>query len=716
VEAVTGPYFELLGMKPVIGRVFLASEHETPGTHPVVLLSHGFWQRRFGGDPAVLGQTIGLNHHQLTVVGVLPEGFKGLTGSAEVWVPMMMLPTLVYQGVLTQRWAHWFQAIGRVKEGVPLEQARRDAAEAGRQVDLAHPGPFGSMTWGASITPYLEARVDASVRTSVLVLFGAVAFVLLIASVNIANLMLARAAARQRELAIRTALGARRSRIVRQLLTESVLLALVGGTLGLLLSMWGVDFLAALWPRQVAGGPGSRELEFLDPSLIRLDWPVILFGLALSAGTGLLFGAIPALKASGGSLTAALKEGAGFTARGLGSLKRLNARGALVIAEVALALVLLVGAGLMIRSFARLRGIDPGFDARGVLTLRVAQPRSAAWADRPAELVDALLERVGALPGVRAVGADSCAPFDSRSCDVTVVMHIPGHPTISERGGPQITVHTITPDQLDVLRVPLLRGRRLGAADRAGAPLVAMLNETAARQLFPGEEAIGRRIRVGIGMFGENETAEIVGIVGDVRYVAVHEEPKLDIYVPYAQYPNDVMLHVRTDTDPASLAAAVRREVLALDPDLPVFDVRTLTERSADATARTRVSALLLGVFASLALVLAALGIYGVIAYSVAQRTHEMGLRMALGARRGDVVRLVVRQGMTLVLVGIAAGLAGAFGLTRLLASMLYGVRATDPATFAVIALLLTAVAFLASWLPARRATRVDPSSALRSE
>ena len=716
MEAVSASYFPTLGVPALLGRTFLAEEDSTPGTHPVAILSHALWQRRFGGDSSVLGRTLTLNKVPFTVVGVAPAPFEGLSGSIDVWVPMMMVPTLTYPEALEERWSHWFEVVARLAPDRSLEQARADVAMAGDVVHRAHRAPFdeSGSRGSAFIAPLREARSDPMIRRSIGVLLGAVGFVLLIACANVANLLIARAAGRQREIGIRLALGAGRVRLVRQLLTESMLLAIAGGLGGVLLALWTTDLLSALRPERTATW-GIRSTELLDLSSLAVDARVLAFAFGLALVTGLLFGLLPAIGTSRPSLTDALKEGLSGRSRSLGSGGRLTGRGALVAAEVAMALVLLIGAGLLLRSFALRQGVDMGFDPRNVLTLRMNPADGDYTRETAPQMHQRVIERLAALPGVVAVSVDKCTPL-SNACNGSVVTRVDDKDFGLTATDAMIGVHFIGPDHLRVLGVPLLRGRAFTLQDRQGSPRVVLINEAAARKWWPGEDPVGRRISIGIGYFRDS-TAEVVGVIGNVSYGAIESTPEPAAFIPNLQYssPNTFVL-IRTEGDPAGIVSAVRREVLAVDPDLPVFGIRTMEERVSDALSRARFGSMLLAVFAAIALVLAAVGVYGVMAYAVTQRTHEMGVRMALGAERRDVLRLVLRQGAWLAALGIATGLVAAVALTRVLSSLLYGVSPTDLPTFAAISLALGAAALLATYVPARRATRVDPMQALRGE
>jgi putative ABC transport system permease protein len=693
---VTPDLFPMLGVRPAQGRTFLPEEAQ-PGHDGVVVLSHGVWQRVFGSDPNVVGKTLTINGRARAVVGVMPPDFQ-FYDKAEAWAPLALNPNDASPGA---RRAHYLIAAARLRPGVTIRQAQAEMNAINQRLGALYPETNSNRAVKlVSVHDYAVGDV----RPALLVLLGTVGFVLLIACANVANLLLARGAARQRELAVRVALGARRSRIVRQLLTESALLALVGGALGLLVALWGVDLLVGNIP------PGWIDAIPLSRG-IGIDLRVLAFALLLSLLTGLVFGLVPALQISKPDLNSVLKEG-GRTGAGGGAGQR-RLRDLLVVAEVALSLTLLIGAGLMIRSFIGLMRVTPGFNPERVLTMQTALPGLKYAKDEQVTAFYAqALERIASVPGVVSVGVTTNLPLGGS--DQTTKVIVSGRPAPPSGQAPEVSFRDVSPDYFRALEIPLLKGRAFSARDTADAPGVAIVNETMARRLFGSpEEAIGQRLTDEDG----RGAREIVGLVSDVRHSGLDGELRAEMFVPFTQESSNGMTFVvRTASDPAGFVSAVRGQLRAVDKDQPVDQVRTMTQVIAESVSQRRLTMLLFGLFAALALVLATIGIYGVMSYSVTQRSHEIGIRLALGAQRSDVFKLVVGQGMILTLGGVALGLAAAFGLTRVLASLLYGVTATDPLTFAAISLLLLAVALVACLVPARRAMKVDPMIALRYE
>jgi putative ABC transport system permease protein len=708
-EIVSESYFPTLGVNALVGRNFLPEEDATPETRFVTILGNGLWLRRFGGDPKIVGKTVTLDTKPYTVVGVLPAGFRALSGLAEIWVPVHTLNARN----LTGRWNHSYELIARLKPGVAYGQAKAAVTVAGVQVDQAHQDAVFH-DWGAKARTMDEARVEPAIRKSVLVLFGAVGCVLLIACVNIANLLLARATSREREIAVRLAVGAGRGRLVRQLLTESVLLAMLSAVASVAIAWLGVRLLSVINP--ATGSVFGRRfsgLTVLGLGSIHLDSRALLFTCSIALATGVLFGLLPALQASRPSLTDALKTG-GSKASGLGSGRILTGKSLLITSEIALALMLLIGAGLMIKSFARLMATRIGVDVDNVLTLRVNLPAIPETGDTSVAFFTELQRRIQALPGVVDAGMHYCFPL-AGGCNATGI-EFKDRPPVGRGSQPIVGIQWASPEYFKTMRVPLIKGRLFTSADRLGAPRVVLINETAARRFWPSEDPIGKPIAVGQGE-GFDDRAEVIGIVADVRYGQMDEPPSPDVYINYMQSPyGSLMLFVRTAGNPTALTDAVRREVHSLNRNLPVFDVLTMRERIRDATSKARFSATLLMTFAAIALILAAVGIYGVMSYAVTQRTREIGIRVALGARPGEVRALVLRRAVVLTAAGIGLGLAGAAGVTRVLSTLLYEVKPSDPSTYALVAGLLGLVSLSASYIPAVRATRVDPLTALRAE
>ena len=712
VEMVSASYFPLLGVEAAVGRVFTADEDRVPEANLVALLSYGFWQRRFGGDVQVIGNTIELDKNLFTVVGVLPPGFRGQNGTADIWATMMAAPLLRFKTTLTNPRNYWFQVIGRLTEGVSFAQAQSELQLVTAEIDQRYPPPRQTLAGAANtvtIEPLQAAKLDPAIKKSFLVLLGAVGLVLLIACANTANLLLARAVTRRREFALRSALGASRPRLIRQLLTESVTLAVISGALGVLIARWLLELLKAFRPSDDAQfwSAYTRTFDFFT---IDLDWRVLSFSFALAFLTGVLFGLIPAIQSSFINLNVALKEGAGASGAGFRNARRVSARAFLVTCEIALSLTLLIGAGLMLKSLTLLQAINLGFSPENVITM------AAPSRDATPALYDQLLERIRVLPGVEEAAVGSSAPllgYASKGAG----MEIEGRTTDVPSG---VGFHVVSPEFFTTLRINLQKGRMFTQYDRIGTPRVAVINQTAADQLFPAEEPLGKRIRPHIEPAYETEDkfVEIVGVVVDAKYDNIEQAVEPDIYLSSLQptsLPAQTLI-VRSSADSGALIAAVRSEVLALDRNVPLTQIKTMSDRAAEVTSRTRFIALLLGFFAGVALLLSAIGIYGVMAYNVSARTREMGIRIALGAQTSDVLRLVMRDGLMLIAAGLAIGLTAAWAANRVLASQLYEVSASDPQTFVIVALVLAVVASVACYLPARRATRTDPISALRNE
>ena len=689
---VTANFFEVIGVNPAIGRGF-AEDEDQPGKTPVVLLSHGLWQRRFGGDANIVGKIITLNGIGRTVIGVMPEGFN-YPGGAELIAPITITPELA-----RSRGNHSYYVIGRLKPNVTAAQAHADLATIASRLEKEYAET--NTGWGVATYPFIEDAVRLY-RSALLVLMAAVGFVLLIVCANVANLMLARAASRRKEMSLRAALGANRWQIIRQLLTESILLALVGGTLGILIAIWGVDLLRNLNPGEAAKfAPGWDRLG--------VSLPVLAFNLGISLLSGLFFGLVPALQLSRTDLNEGLKEGGRQASTGSHRLRSM-----LVISEVALSLMLLVSAGLLMRSFVSLLKTSPGFSSDNLLTMRLALP-AAKYAEDPQKVsfYSALTERVLTLPGVESAALVNYLPLGgSNSSDTFLIEGAPEPAPGQELLG---RYRVCSPRYFETMGIPIMKGRSFTEQDRAGATPVIIVNETLAKRFWPGTDPVGKRMRI-TGPLDKNPWMQVVGVIPDVKHdLSVPVTP--EYYLPYAQDPwGSMVLIAKTTGDPSAMAASMRQQVWSLDKDQPVFDVRTMEEVRALSVSIHSFSSISLGIFAGIALLLAAIGIYGVMSYAVTQRTQEIGIRMALGARTADVLRLVVRNGMSLALIGVIAGLAGAYGVTRLLASLLFGVSPTDLLTFCSVTLGLLLVALLACYIPARRATKVDPLVALRYE
>jgi putative ABC transport system permease protein len=696
--AVSPGLFELLAVEPIWGRTFSNGEDQ-PGRDGVVMLSYGLWQRRFNADRAVVGRPITVDGRSCMVIGVMPPGFQfpGSTGTilniftappAKLWVPLALTPQ-----AWSQRSSHFLQVIARLKPGVTLGHAQAEMDSIEQQLVRAYPRDYiGSDVKLVS----LHAQVVGSYRPALLVLLGAVALVLLIGCANVANLLLARAVGRQREVAIRAALGAGRFRLVQQLITESLVLAVVGGALGVLLAGWGVSLLKVILPD-----------NFPNPDAIRINAPVLLFTTLVSLATGLIFGLAPALQTSRTLLADSLRE----SERGGESLRHNRLRSVLVVSEIALAMILLMGTGLMLRSFVHLQEVKPGFKPDHLLTMEISLPEAKYPDPQKSAFFARLLERVRHLPGVQSAGAIGHLPL---SGDIeSYAMWVEGRaPLPNEYANPDC--HVVEPGYFQAMRIPLVAGRYFDERDDAQSPHALIINEVVARNVFPNENPLGKRLRMGFNGF----TGAIVGVVGNTKDLTLDSASSEEVYTPFSQAPswNSMTLTIRTTSPPLALAGPVRQLVLGIDRDQPVSKVRTMDEVVGASVAAPRFRTLLLALFGLTALLLAGLGIYGVMSYTVSQRTREIGIRMALGAEQPEVIKLVLRHGLALTLAGLGTGLVGALALTHLLSTMLYEVRPTDPLTFAGVTLVLTASALLANYIPARRATKVDPMEALRYE
>jgi predicted permease len=697
---VSADLFPLLGVQAAMGRVF-SHEDDKNGAPLTVILSHKLWKQRYNSDPNIVGSSMTLDSKSYTVIGVMPEGFQFPVQNdpVELWTTYANSLTPTDGGTIAdQRGAHFLQVIARLKPGVTIEQARAAMATIGAR--LSEKYPDSNTDWGATANPAHEDLVG-DVRPALLILMGAVGCVLLIACTNVASLLLARATTRHKEMAIRAALGASRMRVIRQLLTESILLAIAGGALGLLIALWGTDALVA-----ASGDQLPRAAQ------IGLDMRVLGFTLLVSILTGVLFGLVPAIHSSKTDLNEALKEGGRGTSEGV---RRNRLRSVLVTVEVAFAVVLLIGAGLLIQSLWRLQSVNTGIHTHNVITFDLGVPEVKYSPAKQSEFYRQLQARLAALPGVEA--ASGVMPLPLGNSSMSISFEIEGQP-LPPGQHPSSAYRTVSLDYFRAMGIRLIKGRDFNEHDGYNAPAVIIINEAYAARFFPDEDPIGKRIRPGMSVEpGKKPWREIVGVVDNVRFRGLSKDFAPEYYVPESQMPMDSMtLVVKTASDPHGIVSAVREEVRNMDKDLPLYNIQTMDEYLSAAVAQPRLTTLLLVIFAGLALALTAIGLYGVMSYSVAQRTHEIGIRMALGARPTDVLRLVVKQGMTLAGLGVGIGLVGAFFATRVMASLLFGISAKDPLTFATIALIIAAVALAACFVPARRATKVDPMVALRYE
>jgi predicted permease len=706
---VSADFFRLFGAVPIVGRTF-SQEEDRPAGGFTVVLGHGFWRRRFGGDLSVVGRTILFNGQPHEVIGVLgpvdTTAIQSALGTPEVWLPFQIDPNSTMQG-------NFFTVAGRLRPGVSVDSGTAQLAAAAAEFREAFPQALAPQV-GFGVQS-LQEMIVRNVRSSLWILVGAVGFVLLIACANVANLLLVRATVRQREIAIRSAIGAARGRIARQLITESLLLSLLGGALGLVLGMIGIRALLAL-------NPGNIPRVGIDGAAVGVDLRVLAFTGVISIVTGLVFGLFPALRAARVDLSATLKESAGRSGTGF---RQNKTRAVLVISEVSLALILLVGAALLIRTYVALRAVDPGFDPRHVLTMRMSL--SGARFERAATIGQLMRdgrERLEALPEVEAAAASCCVPLQG---GFGLGFIIEGRPLDGPaHGGGSFT--PISANYFTVFRIPLLGGRYFTEQDSTGTPAVVIINQAMARQYWPEGTPVGERLTIGRGLGPgmEHPTAEIVGVVGDVRDGALNRDPNPIMYIPWAQLPDahsanllsitSLAWVVRTRAQPLTLSEAIQKQLRDASGGLPVARLRVMDDVVSQSTARSDFNMLLLTIFAGSALILAAIGVYGLMAYSVQQRTQEMSVRLALGADTSRVRNMVIRQGMGLVLIGVIIGVASAFALARVMTTFLFGVTPRDPVVFVAVPLVLAAVAWLGVWLPARRAARVDPVLALRVE
>ena len=682
---VTANFFTLLGANAALGRTFV-SEEGAPGHSRVVVLSNGLWRRQFGANPQVIGQQIQLERTDFQVVGVMPSDFKSPAGEADLWLPIDRQPNEIDRGQT------YLQAIARMKPGVTIEQAQADANAIA--ATLASRFPASNRGRGLALVPLLEQTVGAA-RTALLIVFGAALFVLLIACANVANLFLVRIAGRERELAIRVALGATRWRIIQQLLTETMLVFAAGGLLGLLVAQWTLRLLQRISPGNI---PRLDEVG-IDPA-------TLLFTFTISLLTGGAFGLAPALHGSVPGLNSSLKAGK------LGAKQRL--RDGFVIAQIAFALVLLIGAGLMVKSFVRISNAPPGFDPHNLLVVRLFLDDDYRKDQRQVAFYRELTQRLKSLPGVTEAGAATVLPMNPFGIDFDVPWYREGEAEPQRANASKARFRSVTPAYFQAIGIPLLGGRAFSERDERDAPRVVIVNQALAERAWPGENPLGKRLRF---FWADWQTYEVVGVVGNAKSYGLTSDWQTELFVPLAQIPYTAMnVVIRTARNPAGLAADVRRMILEMDAAQPPHSIVTMDELISASVAKEKFALTLLGVSAALALLLAAMGIYSMLSYAVSQRAREIGVRMALGAQANSVLRLIVGKGMTLTLVGIGAGLLTSFGLTRLMRSLLFGVTATDPATFVMIPVLLTLVALVACWMPARQATKVDPVLALKCE
>jgi predicted permease len=701
---VSGNYFDVLGVKAIKGRTFLPEEDKTPLSHPVAVLSYESWQRRFGGDQDLIGKDVLLNNHQFRVIGIAPEGFKGteMVYTPEIWLPAAMMEW-VEPGAnwLEDRNTRNFFANGRLKPGVDQRQAEASLNLLALQLAKEYPDTNEGQTVKIVPAGFLIPELRGAVVSFTWVLMGAVGLVLLVTCTNLAGLMLARATDRRREIAIRLAMGANRLRLIRQLLTESVLLSVIGGVAGVLLAYWIIELLLAFKP----------PIDFPLRLDVAVDWHVLVFSLAVSLVAGAVFGLAPALQATRPGLSQALRE-----TSAQGGAARTRLRSVLVVAQIAISLMVLIAAGLVVRTLQQLQTMNPGFDPQNGLTMSFDLGLQGYNAERGQQFYRQLSERLQALPGVKSATVSSYLPltlnFNSRN------IFVEGLPAERGENVPLSMNASVGPRYFETMRTPLVQGREFTSQDQEKTEQVAVVNETFVRRLLTNvsspSEAIGKRVAFGSA---SGPFMRIVGVARDGKYFNITEEPRSFIWTPMTQdYSSNGILTVRTEGDPNQLFGAVRKEVQALDPNLPLFDVKTLTEHMRLALFAPKIAAMVLGVFGLVALLLSAIGIYGITSYTVAQRTHEIGIRLALGAQLSDVLKLVLSHGLKLTLIGAVLGILGAFVATRAITSVLYGVSATDPLTFVLVSGLLIGVALVACYVPSRRATKVDPLVALRNE
>ena len=706
-QVVSGNFFDVLQVRPIMGRGFLPEEDKTPGSHAVVVISHGLWQRRLGADPNIIGKTIDLNGRAYNVIGVAPEYFKGTKFglSLEFWAPVMMVEELWRSpGLLSDRDSHWMNVLGRLKPGVTRAQASAEMSAIAKRVSEAYPIDRAGIT-GVVVETEIDGRFDEAaviMKSGAAIALAIVGLILLIACANVANLLLARAASRRKEIGVRIALGASRARLIRQMLTESLLLSILGGGLGLLLAYWVTGLMQGFVP--------ILPYNILN-DFFALDGRALAFTVIVSLATGLIFGVAPAWHASTPEIVPVLKGDA--NAGQTGKRRRLTLRNSLVVAQVALSLVVLVCGGLFIKSFRNAQKVDPGFAARGVLLVSLNPELVGYDEEQTKNFYSRIVERTGNLPGVQAASVARLIPLgDSSNSSGPILKEgetlAPGSP------GRTILNNVISPGHFKTLQIPMIAGRDFDDRDRKSAPRVAIINERMAEMLWPGENAVGKRIRIGAN---SPDAIEVVGVVKTGKYRALAEDPRPYFYSPMAQRsPSGMILIARTNADPRALVSAIRNEVQLIDRRIPLFAIKTMDEHLTWALWAPNMAATLALAFGVVALLLSAVGLYSVMAYVVSQRTREVGIRMALGAKRGDVLTLITSEGMKMAAIGLLIGFALSLALARVMSSVLIGVSTYDVTTFVVVPLLLAGVAFVACLVPARRATKVNPLVALRYE
>lgn len=714
-EVTTERYPAILGIHPIVGRPFTGREANVAGESPVAMIGHALWTRRYGADPAIVGRTVGINSTQYTVIGVLPPNFRGLSGNAEIWVPFAAFEP----SFLTQRYAHGYFLVARRKLNVSETQAIVRAGVLGDQIAQQ----YGGDSWGATAASLYSSRIEGDLRLAAFMLLGAVSAVLLIACVNLTNLLIAKALGRRREIAVRLAIGASRAQVARQFVVESLLLTTLGAAAGLFVASGLLATAEALLPEsdaffRMAVSPGAAHiagaqgLTLVGAGMIELDAISILVACGIAAVVAGLISLVPAIQASALRPLETLKSGR--SGRPSEKLKGFGTRGALVTAQITIVLVLLAGAGLMLKSAARLHATAIGVNPEGVLTARIDLPAASYNDERKILFFSQLIERVRSVPGVESFGIGNCPPV-SGGCNSTIIGFQPGRHRMTP-DAPSIGVHFTSPDYFQSLGIRLIRGRLFNEQDRTGRPKVVLVSESAARKFWPNADPVGKSVTLGQGS-GFHEGAEVVGVVSDVRYRAIERVADPDAYISIFQSPpSRVRFFVKGRNDPESLIPELRREVAALDPNLPLSEVKTVEQRVGDAMWRTRIASWLLSAFGVLALLLTAIGIFGVMSQTVAQETPDIGIRMALGARTGQVLKLVLGRVAVVTLVGITIGLVLALAATRLTEALFYDVKPNDPSTFLTVSLVMAVVALAASYIPARRATRVNPIIVLRYE